>query len=406
MKIVTTYFRKYLDSLHLFLVAHTQSAFGDYIGYVALIVLVNERFSSPTIVSIFILAEFLPVVVFGAIIGHFVDKHSKRVAAITADLLRAIAFIGIALFTSLSVMLAFAFLAGLAGAIFYSAAQSGLANMAEGKKLNNALSTQSTLTSFASILGPVLGGLFLAIFQPELLLYVNAATFFISAILISFLPLDTGRDEKQTEEVHSNQAWANLKKFPPSFLVLLILTMFVALIAGMLGVLELYFALDELGIGNTGYGILIGAYGGGMVLGNILAGKEMLAKIPDKGYVLGILLLGVGLLITSQLSSSLLAIAFFSLAGFGNGVLTVSARIILVTVIRPAKQGLAYGTRHSIESAGLVISLLSGSALVVLLGSRTALLAAGISLIAVGILGWYGFRRYQLAISPVIRTDN
>ncbi len=381
--------------LFWFFVAHTQSCLGDYAAYVALVLLANERFHNPLVISLLILAEFLPGILCGSLIGNFVDAVSKRKAAVVADLLRVVAFVGLAIFDSLLAMLAMALLAGLGTALYYTAVQSGLPNMAEGKCLNQVLSWQSTITSGASIAGPLVAGVLLIIWAPAIVLLANAVTFIISAVILSRLPLDTKTPETPSNESHLSLRASLYKaaRLPARFQTLLIASGFVALFAGTLGVTEIYFALDTLHIGQAGVGILIACYGGGMVLGNLASLRPSITKRPEKGYLLGMLLLAIGLIVSSQLTQPILAIAAFSLAGFGNGLITVSARFLITAVVKPTQQGLAYGVRHAVESSGLVVALLSAALLVSLVGPPGVLLLAGLGVGLTLVATWLRFTK-------------
>src|SRR3954447_20865043 len=84
-------------SARLFFVSHAQSTFGNGVGYVALILVAYDRFTSPWGITLVLLADFLPSTVLGVVLGAASDRWSRRMCACVADLLRAAAFIGIAL---------------------------------------------------------------------------------------------------------------------------------------------------------------------------------------------------------------------------------------------------------------------------------------------------------------------
>src|SRR4051794_21906532 len=81
----------------LFFAAHAQSSIGTGAGYVALLVLAYERTGSAWVVTLVLLADFLPSMVLGPLLGVAADRWSRRSCAIAADVLRAVAFVGIAL---------------------------------------------------------------------------------------------------------------------------------------------------------------------------------------------------------------------------------------------------------------------------------------------------------------------
>src|SRR5262249_55895907 len=100
------------------LLAHGQSALGTGAGYVALLGLAYERFHSPFAVSAMLLCELLPGMFLGALVGAAADRWPRRALLVAGDLLRAVAFVVLALVGSFPAMVGFALLAGLGQALF------------------------------------------------------------------------------------------------------------------------------------------------------------------------------------------------------------------------------------------------------------------------------------------------
>src|SRR3954467_10825900 len=80
----------------LFFLAVAQSALGTGAAYIALLLLAYHRLHSPWAISLILLAEFAPAILLGPVLGAVADRWSRRWCAVTADVLRAAAFIGIA----------------------------------------------------------------------------------------------------------------------------------------------------------------------------------------------------------------------------------------------------------------------------------------------------------------------
>src|SRR3954468_5417752 len=80
----------------LFFAALTQSALGTGAAYPALLAIAYVRFHSPWAISLVLLADFVPAMLIGPVLGAVVDRWPKLWCAAGADLLRAVAFVGIA----------------------------------------------------------------------------------------------------------------------------------------------------------------------------------------------------------------------------------------------------------------------------------------------------------------------
>src|SRR4051794_11129215 len=81
----------------VFFAALAQSSLGTGAACVALLVVAYERFHSPWAISLVLLADFLPAMFGGPMLGAAVDRWSRRRCAVLADIVRAFAFLGIAL---------------------------------------------------------------------------------------------------------------------------------------------------------------------------------------------------------------------------------------------------------------------------------------------------------------------
>ena len=78
--------------------AHLQSGLGAGAGYIALLVLAYDRIGSAWGATAILLADLLPAMLLGPLLGAAIDRTSKLGAAILADVVRALAFAGLVIF--------------------------------------------------------------------------------------------------------------------------------------------------------------------------------------------------------------------------------------------------------------------------------------------------------------------
>ena len=81
----------------LFFGALAQSSLGAGAAYPALLIIAYERFHSPWAISLVLLADFVPSMLLGPVLGAIVDRLPRLLCAAAADVVRACAFVGIAL---------------------------------------------------------------------------------------------------------------------------------------------------------------------------------------------------------------------------------------------------------------------------------------------------------------------
>ena len=96
-----------------FFVAHLQGSLGAGAGYIALLVLAYDRIGSAWGATAVLLADVLPAMLLGPLLGGLIDRTSRLGVAILADVIRAVAFTGLVLVDGTVAMVLFALLAGL-----------------------------------------------------------------------------------------------------------------------------------------------------------------------------------------------------------------------------------------------------------------------------------------------------
>src|SRR5947209_4961102 len=84
----------------VFFAALAQSSLGTGAAYVGLLVIAYERLHSPWAISLVLLADFVPAMFLAPFFGAAADRWSRRWCAVSADIIRAGAFGGIALVDS------------------------------------------------------------------------------------------------------------------------------------------------------------------------------------------------------------------------------------------------------------------------------------------------------------------
>src|SRR4051794_29098783 len=81
----------------IFFAALTQSSLGTGAAYIGLLLIAYARFHSPWAISLVFLADFVPAMFLAPLLGAATDRWSRRWCVVLADIIRAVAFVGIAL---------------------------------------------------------------------------------------------------------------------------------------------------------------------------------------------------------------------------------------------------------------------------------------------------------------------
>ena len=137
---------------YLFL-ATAGSSFGTYLAVIALTVAVKDLTESGVWVAALLIADFLPIVLIGLLLGPLVDRLSRRRLMIVSDLVRFGVFVALLFADSAGTIVGLAAVSGVATGFFMPAANAGLPNLVPDEELPNANSLVQTMENLAWMIG-------------------------------------------------------------------------------------------------------------------------------------------------------------------------------------------------------------------------------------------------------------
>ena len=169
-------------------------------------------------------------------------------------------------------------------------------------------------------------------------------------------------------------------------------------------VLYVLLALDLLGMGEPGAGLLNAALGGGTILGGALGfaliGRERLAAVTAVGAVTwGVAVVAIGL---SGLAA--LAPGLFVLGGAGLTILEISGRTILQRTVRDDVLARVFGIQEGLAMAGLAAGSVAVSALVSVTGLVATVVIVGAFLPLVVMVAWSHLAALDRRAAPPIQA--
>ena len=383
-----------------FFAAHLQGALGVGVGYVALMVFAYERIGSAWAATAVLLADLLPSMLLGALVGAVADRMGHLRCAIAADVIRAVAIAGLLLADGVVAMIALAVVLGMGNALFRPATSALLPSLVRPERLTAGNALYGASRDAGHLLGPACAAGVLLFTGPEALLAVNAATFIVSALLLTRLRGVTRPAEASCETLLSaTRAGIRAVIGDRMTRTLMCTSGAVVMVAGTMNVAELVLAQRELGAGSSGFALLVCAYGCGLLSGSLLGASDTDEDGLRRRYLLGLALLGAGL-VGSALAPVLgLAMATFALSGLGNGLFVVSDRVLLQRIVAERLRGRAFGLLDAVDSWGFGGALLAGGALASAYGGRTTFALAGIGTLLV----WLAAARVLSRTRPVLR---
>lgn len=381
------------------LAAVAQSSLGTGAGYVALLLVAYDRWRSPWAISLILLAEFLPSMLFGPLAGAAADRWSRKRCVVVADVLRAVAFGGVAVVGSFEATLALALLAGAGTALFRPSMLSAIPGLVASKHVPATTSAYGAVTDVGYTVGPALAAGFLAFASADNLLLANAVTFAVSAMLLARLAIgpqqaDDDANEPRESLLSDTRAGITAVMGMRPIAILVGLMAGSMLSGGIFNVIELPFAEEELGTGDSGYSALVAVLGVGFLLGSLVGAGGGAAPLLKRRFVQGVFLTGLGSLFTAASPGLAIALLAFGLGGFGNGIFVTYQRLLVQSEVPDRYQGRTFALTDTLTSWAMVIALLAGGALTTVLTPRELMALTGAWEILLGLLAMVVLRHH------------
>jgi MFS family permease len=145
---------------------------------------------------------------------------------------------------------------------------------------------------------------------------------------------------------------------------------------------EVIYAKQTLGAGDTGYGFLLGSWGIGMIIGGFLFGAKRSASLPPLLFF-STLAVGGGYLGMAAAQTLPVACAAAAVGGAGNGVQWVAVMSAVQELTAQRMQARVIGTLESVSSAVPGIGYVAGGLIASGYSPRATFLVAGAGVIAI-----------------------
>ena len=349
------------------------SAFGTYVAAIALTVHVYDRTGSGAWVAALLVADFLPIVLIGLTLGPLVDRLSRKRLMVSADLVRAVVFVALTFVDSPAAVVALAGVAGVATGFFRPAVYAGLPNMVKSAdELTHANSLLTAVENASFMLGPVLGGVLVAVADTDFAYWLNAVSFLVSAVLVALIRKRRLQSAESLSRGHWRDVADGIRLVLTSQRLLTVLVVWNLVMVGnaAVNVSEIVFAKDDLDAGNLGFGILVAATGLGITVGSLATPFVMGSVGLRRMYVGAIGLMGVGMLLASTAPTLWLVAPLAAAATIGNGAAIVCNQLFIQRGAPDQMRGRAVAVLMSSTYATLAVAMAGAGLLTGLLGGR------------------------------------
>jgi MFS family permease len=359
---------------------------GDWMGVIALSVLVfDETGSAIATAALFIATQFLPAFVVPAFVAK-AEQSPPRLALPVIYCGEAAAFACLALLATSFSLAAVVVLAALDGILAVSSRALtrsvvvALLEPAGELRAGNAI--LNIAYTWGAAIGPAIAGLVVAQFSVQFALLLDAVSFCAMGwILVSCRGLPNPETEEGTLRERLRAGLEHIRGRATLRRLLLAQAAAFVFFSAVIPV-EVIFAKETLGAGDTGYGILLASWGAGMVVGGFAFAALRKTPLPLLLF-LSTLAVGVSYLGVAAAPSLFAACVASVIGGSGNGVQWVGVISAVQELTAQRMQARVISVLESIGAAMPGIGFAAGGLIAAVSNPRVTFLVAGVGVLAI-----------------------
>ena len=373
------------------------SSLGTLLATIALVIDVKDRTNSGPWVAALMFVEFLPAVAVGLFFGPFLDRLPRRGVMIVSDLVRCGVFCTLPFADSAGQIVALAAIAGFTTGFFRPAVYAGLPNLVAENELARANSLLQTGENVSWTVAPVLGGALVAATSPDTAYWVNAASFLLSALLVSRIPAEKLQGALAVSKGFLRDLATGFGRVLHTRALRTVLVVWTIALAGVAAsnTAQVFLAKDTFSGGDFGYGLIFGCIGLGLAIGSLAAGTWVERRSVGSVYAASILLLAIGIGAAGPMPERTKHGSAAHTFGIGNGVAIVCNSLLVQRGASDEVRGRVFTVIMSVNYAAYGVATLVAGPLTDTYGPRWIYGVVGLVL-AIASLIAYVLGREQL----------
>ena len=396
------------------------SQIGEGLNKVALLWFVYELTGSAMMIAMVGLLQTVPPLFFGPIIGVYLDRLKKKPVMIWVDLIRTVltflipGLYGLGLL-KLEGLFVLIFLQSMVSTVFGPALVSAVPLLVRRNELVSANALIQGTNNIGSLLGPAVSGILIALIGAQHVLYVNAATFFISALCL--IPIRS--NETIPEGQHASAQPASLVsdlcvgfRFvfgnrSTVFLLVTISALFNLGASAFVFVLPVY-AKELLQVGPVELGWLWSALGAGMLAASSWLAFGQKNDVRSRMHILvsGTTMGGLATCGLAALQSPLIAAGLVILVGAGAAVLNPVVWALLQEVTPSHLMGRVLTTFSTGSMAAAMVGMSGFGWIADQIGPAQSLVGLGLVLLLTAYVATFFSRQAQTThLQPAVATS-
>jgi DHA3 family macrolide efflux protein-like MFS transporter len=274
-------------NLLLFIGGRLISLIGSGIQMIAIPLFILDYTGSGTLMGVFTMLCMIPMLLVAPLAGVLGDRWNRKGIAVYTDLGRGmmimlLAWLAFGHRMNITVLFTAQIFISIMDGLFNTATAAMLADLVDSDDFNRANASKSAVDCLSMIIGPVVGGIIYGISGIQMVFFLNALSFILSALCEIFIfyrmPLQNKAKLKIRSFITENRdalSFINNYQGLQQLFIFVMIANF--LVAPIIMVVFPYILKKGIGFTSQQYGYIMTSFMAGLLIGNVLIGS-LLAK--------------------------------------------------------------------------------------------------------------------------------
>jgi MFS family permease len=353
-----------------------------------------------------------PSAIVAPLLSPLADKGRRERVLILVSVLRGVitgaAAVVVGVGGPTEVVYALAVLSTIAATLYRPAHSALLPSLCHsGYELASANVVRGLLDAVATLMGPLLAALLLALTGVTVVFAVAAGASLWAALLLLRLDYDAPpRPPAPRESNLTASALEGIRVVSGNRDLALIMGLAAAqsFTRGALTVLTVVVAIELLGTGESGVGVLTAAIGAGAVIGALASSLLVGTRRLGAWFAVGVALWGLPVTLIGVFPQQVAALGLLACVGVGNSLIDLAGFTLLARLASDEVLARVFGVLESLVALSIGVGALVASLVVDGAGVRPALVAVGLLCPVLALASWQRLRGMDQSIG--VRDDD
>jgi predicted MFS family arabinose efflux permease len=368
--------------------------------------IVAYRDGGATAVGLVGLLRMAPSAILAPLLSPLADRGRRERVLILVSVLRGVVTGAVAINVGVGGPVQIVYALAVASTIFatlYRPAHSALLPSLchTGYELASANVVRGLLDAAATLVGPLLAALLLQFTGVTVVFAVAAGASLWAAA--SLLSLDYDAPPRpsaasETNLVRSAVEGVRVVSRDADLVLIMGLAAAQSLTRGALTVLTVVVAIDLLGTGEPGVGVLTAAIGAGAVLGSLAASLLVGTRRLGAWFAVGVALWGMPVTLIGVFPHEIAALGLLACVGVGNSLIDLAGFTLMARLAADEVLARVFGVLESLVALSIGVGAITASLVVDRAGVRPALVIVGLLCPVLAVVSWRRLRGMDRSI--------